>query len=113
MLKSMISKAIWTCVYACSAPAVIWTDVYVHSKAGGVLKAIWTYVYACLSVGERMELRLCMFERWWRYGLASLHIAAPAAVWTYVYVYSSTTGDLENADVAVARVSCVLRGLRR
>ena len=60
-----------------------------------------------------MGLRLCMFERRRQYGLAFLHIAAPAVIWTYVYAYGSVAGDLANADVAVVSVSCTLRSLRR
>ena len=54
-----------------------------------------------------------MFERRWRYGLTFLHVAAQAAIWTCVYAYASVVGDLEDADVAVARVWRIWRGLRR
>ena len=109
----MNSKAIWAYVYYVSAPVAIWTYVYKYSRAGGDVKAIWTYVYACLSAGEHMDLRYCTFERPWAHGPTFLHIAAPAVIWTYVYAYGSVAGDLANADVAVASVSCTLRSLRR
>jgi hypothetical protein len=96
-----------------SAPVAIWTHVYAYSRAGGDVKAIWTYVYACLSAGEHMDLHFCTFERPWPHGLTSLHIAAPAVIWTYVFAYGSVAGDLANADVAVVSVSCTLRSLRR
>ena len=67
------------------------------------------------SAGALTDLRLCMFERRRRYGLTLLHIAAPAVIWTYVYAYASVVGELENADVAVARVSYAFgrRGFRK
>mgnify|MGYP003305233129 CR=1 FL=1 len=76
-------------------------------------KAIWTYVYACFSAGEHMDLRLCTFERPWPHGLTSLHIAAPAVIWTYVSAYRSVAGEVDKANVAVARVSRTLKGPRR
>ena len=94
------------------APVAIWTYVYAYLKSGGDLKAIWTYVCAGISACGHMDLRLCMFERWRRYGLTLLHIAAPAVIWTYVYAYSSVAGELENADVAVAKVSYAFPRLR-
>ena len=49
-----------------------------------------SHVSACFSAGDHMDLRLCMFESRRRYGqrrrlygLSSLHIAAPAVIWTY------------------------------
>ena len=105
----MISKVIWTCVYACVKAGGHRTYVYAYSKAGGDSIVIWVCVYACFSAGAHTDLRLCMFERRRRYGLTFLHIAAPAVIWTYVSAYASVVGDLENADVAVARVSCTLR----
>ena len=59
-----------------------------------------------------MDLRLCMFERRRPYGLMLLHITAPAVIWTYVYAYWSLAGELENADVAVAKVSYAFRRRR-
>ena len=90
-------------------PVAIWTYVYAYSKAGGDSIVIWDCVCACFSAGAHTDLRLCMFERRRRYGLTLLHIAAPAVIWTYVYAYASVAGELENADVAVARVSYSFR----
>ena len=59
-------------------------------------------VCACFSACGHMDLLLCMFERWRRYGITFLHIAAPAVIWTYVYAYARAAGELWNADVAVA-----------
>ena len=56
-----------------------------------------------------MDLRLCMFEPRRRYGATFLHIAAPAVIWTYVSAYLSVAGEVDEANVPVARVSCVLR----
>ena len=60
-----------------------------------------------------MELRFCMFERRRRYGVTFLHIAAPAVIWTYVSAYRSVAGEVDEANVAVARVWRTWRGLRR
>ena len=60
-----------------------------------------------------MDLRLCMFERRRRYGVTFLHIAAPAVIWTYVSAYASVAGEVNEANVAVARVSGAFGGLRR
>ena len=60
-----------------------------------------------------MDLRLYMFERRRRYGATFLHIAAPAVIWTYVSACLSVAGEVDEANVAVARVSCILRAPRR
>ena len=98
-----------------SAQVAIWTYVYTYLTTGGDLTAIWTYVCAGFSACGHMDLRLCMFERRRRYGLTLLHIAAPAVIWTYVYAYASVAGELENANVVVAWVSCAFgrRGFRK
>ena len=44
-----------------------------------------------------------------RYGVTFLHIAATAAIWTYVSAYLSVVGRSGRANVAVARVSCIFR----
>ena len=97
------------------APVAVWTYIYACLRSGGDLKAIWTYACACFSACGHMDLRLCMFEHRQRCGLTLLHIAAPAVIWTYVYAYASVAGELENADVAVARVSYAFgrRGFRK
>ena len=59
------------------------------------------------------RLHLCMFERRRRYGVTFLHIAAPAVIWTYVSAYGSVAGEADEANVAVARVSCTLGSPRR
>ena len=56
-----------------------------------------------------MDLCLCMVECWRRYGVPSLNVAAPAVICICVYAYASVAGDLENADIVVAKVSCALR----
>ena len=56
-----------------------------------------------------MELRFCMFVRRRRYGVTFLHIAVPAVIWTYVSACLSVAGEVDEANVAVARVSCILR----
>ena len=56
-----------------------------------------------------MDLLLCMFERRRRYGVTRLHIAAPAVIWIYVSAYLSVAGEVDEANVAVARVSCTSR----
>ena len=91
------------------APVAIWTYVSACSSAGRNSTAIWTYVYACFSAGDHMDLRLCMFERRRRYGVTFLHAAALAVIWTYVSAYLSVAGEVDEANVAVARVSCILR----
>ena len=96
-----------------SALASIWTYFSVYLKGGCDLKAIWIYVYTCLSAGEHMVLHLFMFERRRRYGVTFLHIAAPAVIWTYVSACLSVAGEVDEANVAVARVSCTLRSPRR
>ena len=96
-----------------SAPVAIWTSVYTYLKTGCDLKAIWGYVCACFNACGDVDLRLCMFERRRRYGVTFLNIPAPAVIWTYVSAYLSVAGEVDEANVAVARVSCMLRGLRR
>ena len=98
-----------------AAPAAIRTYAYSGLSAGRDLTPIWHYVCACFCAGGHTDLQLCMFGRRRRYKLTFLHIAAPAVIWTYVYAYASVAGELENADVAVARVSCAFgrRGFRK
>ena len=60
-----------------------------------------------------MELRFCIVERRLRFGVTFLHVAAPAVIWTYVYAYRSVAGKVDEANVAVALVSCTLKSLRR
>ena len=74
--------------------------------------AIWTYVFACSSAGGDLELRLCMFElrRWlasnmdlrfcmfqrsWSYGLTFMHVWAPAVIWIYVSAYRGAGGHMD------------------
>ena len=71
--------------------------------------ATWTYVFACFSAGDHMDLRLCMFERRRRYGVTFLQVAAPAVIWTYVSAYASVAGEVDEAKVVVARVSCIFK----
>ena len=76
-------------------------------------KAIWSYVSACLSAGGDLELRFCIFERRRRFGVTFLHIAAPAVIWTYGSAYRSVAGEVDEANVAVARVWRTWMGLRQ
>ena len=76
-------------------------------------KAIWSYVYAYASAGGDLELRFCIFERRRRFAVTFLHIAASAVIWTYVSACRSVAGEVDEANVAVARVWRTLRSLRR
>ena len=91
----------------------IWTYVSVCPSAGRTLTALWIYAYACVSAGDRVDLRLCVFERRRRYGVTFLNIAAPAVIWTCLYAYASVAGGGAKADVSVARVSFTLRSPQR
>ena len=42
-----------------------------------------------------LDLRLCMFQRLWSYGLTSMHVRAPAVIWTYVSECRSAGGHME------------------
>ena len=92
---------IWTYVYACfsagdhmelrvcmferrrsygvtflyiAAPAIIWSYACACLSAGGGLNAN-KYEFAC-----HMDLRLCILERRWPYGLTFLHARAPGGI---------------------------------
>ena len=106
---------------------VIWTYVYAYGSAGGNMDLRFCMperraefdgdmglrFFVCFSAGDHMDLRLCTFERRRRYGVTFLHIAAPAVIWTYVSAYGSVAGEADEANVAVARVSCTLGSPRR
>ena len=122
-----------------SAPAAIWSCVCAGLGAGVILKAIWNYVHACFSFGGDMDLRLfmfesrnlfesdiefrvCIFRRRSRFGVEILHVWVPGLILSCVFAVGSTGCDLEvclcmfgcrrrsaKCNVAVGRVSCVLR----
>ena len=101
----MISKAIRYYIFVCFGAGGhmdLRFFCLAYLRTGGDVKAIWTYVCACFSACGHMDLRLCMCERRRRYGVTSLHIAAPAAILIYVSAYRSVAGEVDEANVAVA-----------
>ena len=58
-------------------------------------KAIWSYVSAYLSAGGDLELRFCIVERRRRFGVAFLHVLAPAVVWSYVSACRNAGGHMD------------------